>query len=63
MLPHVAVVIASQPLLVPCVPHQCGDAVFLDAVKVDLARLFYHPFFIVLDARGTEDYISWENHL
>jgi hypothetical protein len=45
------------------VPHQCGDAVLLDAVKVDLAHLFCHPFFVVLDARGTECYVGWENSL
>jgi hypothetical protein len=45
------------------VPHQCGDAVLLDAVKVDLACLFCRPFFVVLAAQGTEGYVSWENYL
>jgi hypothetical protein len=35
----------------------------LDAVKVDLARFFCCPFVIVLDARGTECYVGWENRL
>jgi hypothetical protein len=56
-------VIASQLLLVPRVPHKCGDTVLLDAVKVGLACLFYCPFFIVLDVRGTEGYVGWENRL
>jgi hypothetical protein len=37
--------------------------VLLDAVKVDLACLFCYSFFVVLDARGTEGYVSWENPL
>jgi hypothetical protein len=35
----------------------------LDAVKVDLTRLFCCSFFVVLDVRGTEGYIGWENRL
>jgi hypothetical protein len=37
--------------------------VFLDAVKVDLARLLGRPFLVVLDARGTKGYAGWENRL
>jgi hypothetical protein len=37
--------------------------VLLDAVKVDLARLFYRPLFVVLDVQGTEFYVGWENRL
>jgi hypothetical protein len=62
-LPFVAVVIASQLLLIPRVLHQSGDAVLLDAVKVYLARLFCRSFFVVLEAQGTEGYIGWENRL
>jgi hypothetical protein len=36
--------------------------VLLDAVKVDLACLFCCSF-VVLDVRGTEGYVSWENLL
>jgi hypothetical protein len=57
------VVIASQLLVVPHVPHKCGNAVFLDAVKVELACLLCRPVFIVLDVWGTEGYIGWENRL
>jgi hypothetical protein len=37
--------------------------VFLNVVKVDLAHLFSCPFFLVLDARGTDGYVGWENSL
>jgi hypothetical protein len=37
--------------------------VFLDVVKVDLARLLGRSFLVVLDARGTKGYDSWENCL
>jgi hypothetical protein len=36
---------------------------FFNAVKVDLARFLNCTFFIVLDARGTEGYVGWEDRL
>jgi hypothetical protein len=36
---------------------------FFNAVEVDLACFLGRPFLIVLDARGTEGYISWEDRL
>jgi hypothetical protein len=56
-------VIAQQLLLIPCVLHQSGYAMFFNTVEVDLACFFSRPFLIVLDARGTEGYVGWENHL
>jgi hypothetical protein len=55
--------IAPQMLLIPCVPHHSGYAMFFNTVKVDLARFLSRPFFIVLDARGTEGYVGWEDRL
>jgi hypothetical protein len=37
--------------------------VFLNDVKVDLARLLGRSFLVVLDAWGTKGYVGWENHL
>jgi hypothetical protein len=36
---------------------------FFNTNKVDLACFLSRPFLIVLDARGTEDYVGWEDHL
>jgi hypothetical protein len=55
--------IAPQLLLIPCVAHQSGYAMFFNTVKVDLARFLSRTFFIVLDARDTEGYASWEDRL
>jgi hypothetical protein len=54
---------APQLLLIPRVPHQSGYMMFFNTVNVDLARFLNRPFFIVLDARGTEGYVSWEDRL
>jgi hypothetical protein len=62
-LPYVAVVIVPQLLLIPRVPHQSDYAMFFNTVKVDLARFLSRPFLIVLDARGTEGYVGWEDCL
>jgi hypothetical protein len=45
------------------VPHQCGHAVLLNAVEIDLVCLFCCAFFVVLDAWGTEGKVSWEDSL
>jgi hypothetical protein len=45
------------------VPHQSGYAMFFNVVNVDLARLLSRPFFIMLDAWGTEGYFGWEDYL
>jgi hypothetical protein len=50
-------------LLIPRVPHQSSYAMFFNAVEVDLACFLSRPFLIVLDARGTEGYIGWEDRL
>jgi hypothetical protein len=36
---------------------------FFNAIKVDLARFLNRTVFIVLDARGTEGYVGWEDRL
>jgi hypothetical protein len=54
---------ASQLLLIPHVPHQSGYAMLFHAVKVDLACFLNYPFLIVLDARGTEGYVDWEDFI
>jgi hypothetical protein len=55
--------IAPQLLLTPCVPHQSGYTMFFNTVEVDLACFLSRPFFGVLNARGTESYIGWEDRL
>jgi hypothetical protein len=50
-------------LLIPRVPHQSSYAMFFNAVEVDLACFLSRPFLIVLDARGTEGYVGWEDRL
>jgi hypothetical protein len=35
----------------------------VNTVEVDLACFLDWPFLVVLDARGTEGYVSWEDHL
>jgi hypothetical protein len=36
---------------------------FFNAIEVDLACFLGRPFLVVLDARGTECYIGWEDRL
>jgi hypothetical protein len=62
-LSYVAVVIEPQLLLISRVPHQRGYVMFFNAVEVDLACFLGRPFLVVLDARGTEGYVGWEDRL
>jgi hypothetical protein len=55
--------ITPQLLLILRMPHQGGYAMFFNAVEVDLACFLGRPFLVVLDAWGTEGYVSWEDHL
>jgi hypothetical protein len=36
---------------------------FFNVVEVDLACFLGRPFLVVLDARGAEGYVGWEDRL